>query len=207
MSDEELKEEQEPEEGAEGIPDQDDEDAQTEWLGEEEWDDEEDEDEIAEQEVPSFIDNGDGTISDPRNKLMWAKADSYAVFKYGINWFEAQDYCESLNEKEFAGYDDWRLCSTEEAKSMFSFTKSSVDKDGSEIHIDDVFEPDGGHNTWTYVEKPDYHQYAEKFSYITGNEFWEHKDNEYSHVRLVRDASEREEYEPEWRKDTKKFQR
>jgi hypothetical protein len=90
---------------------------------------------------------------------------------------------------------------------MFSFTKSSVDKDGSEIHIDEVFAPEGGHNTWTYVEKPDYHQYAEKFSYVTGNEVWEHKDNEYSHVRLVRDASEREDYEPEWRKNTKKFQR
>ena len=138
---------------------------------------------------------------------MWAKSDSFAEFKYGINWFEAQDYCESLNEKAFAGYDDWRLCSTEEAKTMFSFTKSSVDKDGSEIHIDEVFAPEGGHNTWTYVEKPDYHQYAEKFSYVTGTEVWEHKDNEYSHVRLVRDTSEREEWEPEWRKDSRKFQR
>ena len=34
-----------------------------------------------------------------------------------------------------------------------------------------------------------------------------HKDNEYSHARLVRDAGDREDYEPEWRKDTKKFER
>ena len=138
---------------------------------------------------------------------MWAKSDSYAEFKYGINWFEAQDYCESLNEKEFAGFDDWRLCSTEEAQSMFSFTKRNTDKDGAEIHIDELFVEEGGHNTWTYVEKPDYPQYAELFSYITGNEMWQHKDNEYSHVRLVRDAGEHEDYEPEWRKDTKKFER
>ena len=209
MSDEESKEEQEPEEGGGGIPDHEDGgELHTEWLGEEEWGDEEEaeEDEVAE-EVPSFVNNGDGTISDTRSKLMWAQADSYAEFKYGINWFEAQDYCESLNEKQFAGYDDWRLCSTEEAKSMFSFTKSNLDKDGAEIHIDDVFEEGGGHNTWTYLEKPDYDQYAEKFSYVTGNEMWEHKDNEYSHVRLVRDAGEHEDYEPEWRKDTRKFQR
>ena len=90
---------------------------------------------------------------------------------------------------------------------MFSFTKSNLDKDGAEIHIDDVFEEGGGHNTWTYLEKPDYDQYAEKFSYVTGNEMWEHKDNEYTHVRLVRDAGEHEDYEPEWRKDTRKFQR
>ena len=139
MSDEELKEEQEPEEGAEGLPDHENEELNTEWLGEEEWSDEEDEDEITEEEVPTYIDNGDGTISDTRNNLMWVKSDSYAEFKYGINWFEAQDYCEDLNEKQFAGYDDWRLCSTEEAKSMFSFSKSNLDKDGAEIHIDDLF--------------------------------------------------------------------
>ena len=90
---------------------------------------------------------------------------------------------------------------------MFSFTKRNLDKDGAEIHIDDLFEEGGGHNTWTYLEKPDYHQYAELFSYVTGNEMWQHKDNEYSHVRLVRDAGVHEDYEPEWRKDTRKFQR
>ena len=146
MSDEELKEGQEPEEGAEGVPGHDEEELNTEWLGEEEWDDEEEvEDELAEEEeVPAFVDNGDGTISDTRNKLMWAQSDSYAEFKYGINWFEAQDYCESANEKQLAGYDDWRLCSTEEAKMMFSFAKNNIDKDGAEIHIDVVFEEGGG---------------------------------------------------------------
>jgi len=196
MSDEELKEEQGPEEGGEDVLDQENEELNTEWLGEEEWGDEEDEEEVIEEDVPTFVDNGDGTISDTRNNLMWAKSDSYAEFKYGINWFEAQDYCESLNEKEFAGFDDWRLCSM-----------SNTDKDGAEIHVDELFEEGGGHNTWTYMEKPDYHQYAELFSYVTGNEMWQHKDNEYSHARLVRDTGDREDYEPEWRKDTKKFER
>mgnify|MGYP002525808435 FL=1 len=159
MSDEDLKEEQEPEEGAEDLLGQENEELNTEWLGEEEWGaEEEEEEEIIKEDVPAFVDNGDGTISDTRSNLMWAKSDSYAEFKYGINWFEAQDYCESLNEKEFAGFDDWRLCSTEEAKSMFSFTKRNTDKDGAEIHIDELFVEEGGHNTWTYVEKPDYPQ-------------------------------------------------
>ena len=208
MSDEELKEEQDPEkddqeETSDGV-----EDLHTEWIGEEEWVEDEDDAELAEEEeVPPFIDNGDGTISDTHNQLMWTKTDSFTEFGYGITWFEAQDYCEAVNDKKYAGFDDWRLCSTEEAKAMFSFTKSNTDKDGAEVHIDSLFEPGGGHNTWTYVEKPDYHQYAEKFSYVTGTEVWEHKDNEYSHVRLVRDTSEREEWEPEWRKDSRKFQR
>ena len=110
MSDEELKKDQGAEKIIDALSEEENEELNTEWLGEDEWDEEEEEEEeVAGEEVPTFIDNGDGTISDTRNNLMWAKTDSYAEFKYGINWFEAQDYCESLNEKEFAGYDDWRL--------------------------------------------------------------------------------------------------
>ena len=188
-------------------PDLLDDEGETEWVGEEEWGDEEEENvALVEEEVPNFVDNGDGTISDTQSNLMWKKDDSFKEFGYGINWFEAQDYCEMLNEKQFAGYDDWRLPSGEEAKSVFSFTQSNTDKDGAETHISELFEPGGGHNTWTYEEKPDYQQYAQKFSFVTGNEMWEHKDNEYSHCRVTRDVIQ-EEWEPEWRKETKTFER
>ena len=184
-----------------------DDETETEWVGEEEWEDEEEENvALVEEEVPNFVDNGDGTISDTRSNLMWKKDDSFKEFGYGINWFEAQDYCEILNEKKFAGYDDWRLPSGEEAKSAFSFTQSNTDKDGAETHISDLFEPGGGHNTWTYEEKPDYEQYAQKFSFITGNDMWEHKDNEYSHCRVTREVVQ-DDWEPEWRKETKTFER
>ncbi|MBC8284477.1 MAG: DUF1566 domain-containing protein [Nitrospinae bacterium] len=184
-----------------------DDEPETEWVGEEEWGDEEEENvALVEEELPNFVDNGDGTISDTRSNLMWKQDDSFKEFGYGINWFEAQDYCEILNEKKFAGFDDWRLPSGEEAKSVFSFTQSNTDKDGAETHISDLFEPGGGHNTWTYEEKPDYQQYAQKFSFITGNDMWEHKDNEYSHCRVTRDVIQ-EEWEPEWRKETKTFER
>ena len=184
-----------------------DDENETEWVGEEEWGDEEEENvALVEEEIPNFIDNGDGTISDTQANLMWKKDDSFKEYGYGINWFEAQDYCEMLNEKQFAGYDDWRLPSGEEAKSVFSFTQSNTDKDGAETHISELFEPGGGHNTWTYEEKPDYEQYAQKFSFITGNDMWEHKDNEYSHCRVTRDVIQ-EDWEPEWRKDTKSFER
>ena len=184
-----------------------DDENETEWVGEEEWGDEEEENvALVEEEVPNFIDNADGTISDTQANLMWKKDDSFKEYGYGINWFEAQDYCEMLNEKQFAGYDDWRLPSGEEAKSVFSFTQSNTDKDGAETHISELFEPGGGHNTWTYEEKPDYQQYAQKFSFVTGNEMWEHKDNEYSHCRVTRDVIQ-EEWEPEWRKETKTFER
>ena len=184
-----------------------DDETETEWVGEEEWEDEEEENvALVEDEVPAFVDNGDGTITDTRANLMWKKDDSFKEFGYGINWFEAQDYCEILNEKKFAGYEDWRLPSGEEAKSFFSFTQSNTDKDGAETHISDLFEPGGGHNTWTYEEKPDYQQYAMKFSFITGNDMWEHKDNEYSHCRVTRELVQ-DDWEPEWRKETKTFER
>ena len=184
-----------------------DDEPETEWVGEEEWGDEEEENvALVEEEVPAFVDNGDGTISDTRANLMWKKDDSFKEYGYGINWFEAQDYSEILNEKKFAGYDDWRLPSGEEAKSAFSFTQSNTDKDGAETHISDLFEPGGGHNTWTYEEKPDYEQYAQKFSFITGNDMWEHKDNEYSHCRVTREVVQ-DDWEPEWRKETKTFER
>ena len=184
-----------------------DDEPETEWVGEEEWEDEEEENvALVEEEVPAFVDNGDGTISDTRANLMWKKDDSFKEYGYGINWFEAQDYSEILNEKKFAGYDDWRMPSGEEAKSAFSFTQSNTDKDGAETHISDLFEPGGGHNTWTYEEKPDYEQYAQKFSFITGNDMWEHKDNEYSHCRVTREVVQ-DDWEPEWRKETKTFER
>jgi len=185
--------------------DLDDEEFDTvEWVGERDWDEEEEVEEEVVDTEPEFADNGNGTISDTKNHLMWAKEDSFAEFGYGINWFEANDYIESLNEKKFADFDDWRLCGREEAKTMFCFSKSNTDNNGAEIHIDPLFQSGGGYNTWTYEEKPDYQQYAEKFNLITGNEHWENKHNEYSHVRAVRDER-KDTWEPEWRKKTKKF--
>lgn len=175
-----------------------------EWIGDDDWEEIDEDAEEEEDEAPQFVDNGNQTISDSRSKLMWKKSDSHADFGYGINWFESNDYIEDLNEKKFAGFDDWRLSGLEEAKSIFSFSVSNLDKDNAEIHIDPIFESGGGHNTWTYEEKPDYQQYAMTFSYVTGNEKWEHKDNEYSHVRAVRDE-QKEAWEPEWRSQTKKF--
>jgi hypothetical protein len=203
-----MAEDENPSTSDEGVdPELFEDEPETEWIGGEEWGDEEEEDvALAEEELPNFVDNGDGTISDTHSNLMWKKDDSYKEFGYGITWFEAHDYCEMLNDKKFAGYDDWRLPGIEESKSLFSFVQSNSDKDGAEIHISDLFENGGGHNTWTYEEKPDYQQYAQKFSFVTGNDIWEHKDNEYSHCRVTRDVVQ-DEWEPEWRKETKTFER
>lgn len=202
-----MSENDDPTEFDDAVDPKLDDEPETEWVGEGEWGDEDEEDvAVVEEEVPNFIDNSDGTISDTRSNLMWTKDDSYKEYSYGITWYEAHDYCEMMNDKKFAGFDDWRLPSGGEAESLFSFTQSNHDKNDAETHITDLFEPGGGHNTWTYEEKPDYPQYAQKFSYVTGNDMWEQKDNEYSHCRLTRDVVQ-DVWEPEWRKDTKTFER
>ncbi len=213
MSEEEVKDpskEKEPigEEAKKTLPlDDDFEDEEgfdaDEWIGDDDLEEIEEEAEEA-PDVPQLVDNGNETISDSITNLMWKKSDSFADFGWGINWFESNDYIEELNEKKFAGFDDWRLAGFDEAKSLFVFAVSNRDKDGAEVHIDPLFASGGGHNTWTYEEKPDYQQYAMIFSYVTGNDMWEHKDNEFCHVRAVRDER-KESWEPEWRTETKKF--
>lgn len=65
--------------------------------------------------VNSFIDNGDGTVTDEATGLMWSQVDSGDdVFDLSafinddgsLNWQEALEFAENV---QYAGYDDWRL--------------------------------------------------------------------------------------------------
>jgi hypothetical protein len=49
-----------------------------------------------------FVDNGDGTVTDTKRKIMWQKGDNGSEVTFG----EAQKYCEKLR---VGGYTDWRL--------------------------------------------------------------------------------------------------
>ncbi|KAF2956245.1 DUF1566 domain-containing protein [Marinitoga sp. 38H-ov] len=61
----------------------------------------------------SFIDNGDGTITDLNTGLIWQKTPPST----GITWEEAYEYCENL---ELGGYDDWRLPTVKELFSIWN---------------------------------------------------------------------------------------
>lgn len=76
-----------------------------------------------------FVDNGDGTITDNRTRLMWQKSGSSKAKK----WKQAQTYVKQLN-KGFAGYSDWRLPTIEELASLVEKEKVSG------VHIDPVFD-------------------------------------------------------------------
>ena len=65
----------------------------------------------------NFTDNGDGTITDAATGLMWMQNDSGE----GMNWKDALEYAEN---KEFAGYSDWRLPTAKELQSIVDYSRA-----------------------------------------------------------------------------------
>lgn len=62
----------------------------------------------------SFIDNGDGTVTDTNSGLTWQQTPPLE----GMTWQEAKEYCENL---EFGGFSDWRLPTAKELFSISDF--------------------------------------------------------------------------------------
>ncbi len=64
----------------------------------------------------SFVDNGDGTVTDRKSGLMWAQTDNH----FDIYWKQAQQW----SRKEFPGslsekYNNWRLPTLNELQSLY----------------------------------------------------------------------------------------
>ncbi len=58
-----------------------------------------------------YIDNGDGTVTDTQNHLMWESE----VTEHNISWEKAAEYAESLIT---GGYSDWRLPTPQELATL-----------------------------------------------------------------------------------------
>jgi hypothetical protein len=93
-------------------------------------------------EVPGavrFVDNKDGTITDKKTGLMWAKnphTDLPEKFKSMMAWKDAIAACKELS---FAGHKDWRLPTVEELRSIIDYTRGAKE---NEPAIDTKFFPD-----------------------------------------------------------------
>ena len=100
-----------------------------------------------------FLDFGDGTILDKKSNLMWMKLDYWQIEKKWVNWYTANEFAQRMNNKKFAGYDDWRLPTPEEALMLYDRRKRNIDKDGDKVFLDRIFPKGGGWGTWTSSEK------------------------------------------------------
>ncbi len=113
-----------------------------------------------------FTDNGDGTITDSKTGLMWVKKDSYLHSGHWLSWHDIHDYIRQLNDEGFAQYNDWRLPTTDELKSLYEPEKINGSQAGREmkIHTDPVFEKDGGGSLWSGEENGHYNAFGVIFN-------------------------------------------
>ena len=108
---------------------------------------------VAQSADKRFKDFGDGTVLDTKNGLMWMKQDYWQREGKWVNWYSANEYVQRMNNKNFAGYSDWRLPTPEEATTLYERRKRNVDKDGDKIYLDRMFPSGAGWSTWTNQEK------------------------------------------------------
>ena len=104
---------------------------------------------IIRSEDGRFIDNRDGTITDKKTNLIWAKKDSYAELGKCLNWNKSREYVIRL---QTGGYNDWRMPTVKELKSILEKSKSNIDKDNNIMHMDPIFAPGTGYWQWSSEE-------------------------------------------------------
>ncbi len=144
-----------------------------------------------------YLDNGDGVILDTDTNLMWMKNDTWIEIGSLMSWHKAQEYLKKLNEEKFAGHQNWRFPTGNEAKSLFDDASSNHDREGCEIFLNPVFPSGCGYTTWTSETRGA--KAAMGFDYRANYEYWLAKENEGfpSGVRFVRSHKSRQEIEKE----------
>ena len=88
---------------------------------------------IAQSADKRFANYADGTTLDNKTGLLWMTQDYWQREAKWVNWYNANEYAQRMNNKDFAGYRDWRLPTPEEAASLYDRRKRNVDKDGDKI--------------------------------------------------------------------------
>lgn len=98
----------------------------------------------------SFVDNGDGTITDGATGLMWAQNDSGS----GMNWEQALASVITRNNANYLGHSDWRLPNAKELQSLVDYTRAPATT--SSAAIDPLFHVTGITNEAGQADFPSY---------------------------------------------------
>ena len=67
-----------------------------------------------------FKDNGDGTITQVDEDLIWSKKDSRQELGKWLNWDEANAYQDACNEQKYLGTTHWRLPTKSEMRGLLN---------------------------------------------------------------------------------------
>lgn len=144
---------------------------------------------------PRYQDNHDGTVTDLKEGLMWKKEDSYQELKKWINWQMAQTYLADINEKHFGGFDDWKLPTRKQLKTLYEKDKSIPWKyywTVNQVHMDPVF----GYTSCCFWSSETFKEdFAWTFNFIRGKAYPSPRGGpglSLSAIRLVRKVSEKE---------------
>ena len=96
-----------------------------------------------------FVEGKNEIIIERAKHLVWMKNDTYQLTKKWMSWIQVRDYAEELNLKKYAGYSNWRMPNTDEARSLLDKNQSNKDHWGQEVPIDEIFNPGFGFLCWT----------------------------------------------------------
>ncbi len=93
-----------------------------------------------------YIETDDGVIQDSQTGLMWTQKDSYVDVGHSLNWNESKEYVEKLT---LGGYNDWRLPTIAELKTIYEPSKLNKDIFGGKLKLDPIFAPRGPYSYWS----------------------------------------------------------
>ena len=105
--------------------------------------------EDSEQAGGRFIEGDSETIIDGAKRLVWLKKDTWQLAGKWMAQRQVIEFAGNLNRQRFAGFSDWRLPTTVEAKSLFDKKQKNSDNMGQTIYLSDLFEPGCGFLCWT----------------------------------------------------------
>ena len=96
-----------------------------------------------------FVAFDDNVVVDTQSRIMWLKKDTWQLCGKWLNWVQSRDYAEELNRKKLAGYNNWRLPTAIEARSLFAKHYKNKDCAGEVVFLHPLFPPGFGVLCWT----------------------------------------------------------